>query len=150
MALQGISWLTRKAIGLATITLTIKEYEEGGVTFVDIEQVGTGGIKGTTEKRHLDGKEGEHKDHIFGHVKGISKFGTISEVTDEFLKTGWLPETLEGEIIMTNVTNQDSGWTAQQVWGFEEVQGERRYCRHAVVEKDGKRVNTRLVYDYQA
>jgi hypothetical protein len=39
----------RKAIGLATVTLHTKQYEEDGVTHIDIDQTATGGIKGTTE-----------------------------------------------------------------------------------------------------
>jgi len=49
LALQGVGWWTRKAIGLATLTLHTKQYEKDGVTHIDIEQTATGGIKGTTE-----------------------------------------------------------------------------------------------------
>lgn len=55
LTLQGVGWFTRKAIGLATVTLDIEQYEglaEGApetdapVTHVDIKQTATGGIKG--------------------------------------------------------------------------------------------------------
>lgn len=53
--LQGIGWFTRKAIGLATITLDVKQYrDDEGVEHIDIVQTATGGIKGTTENRTLD------------------------------------------------------------------------------------------------
>lgn len=73
---QGISWLTRKAISYATVTLIIKEYadsEDAKVMHIDIDQVLTGGIKGTSEKRHTDWAERDHKDHIFGNLKGRSR-----------------------------------------------------------------------------
>ena len=53
---QGIGWMTRKLISVATITLDIKHYTEEGTEHIDIEQTATGGIKGTTENRILDWK----------------------------------------------------------------------------------------------
>lgn len=142
--------MTRKAIGLATITLTISHTKNAdGFDQIDIDQVGTGGIKGTTENRTLNNVEKTHSDHIFGEVTGTSYWTKLSEVTDDFLKNGWLPESQEGDVISTNVVNKKDGWSAKQIWGFEQVNGERRYVRHALVEKDGKRVDTRLVYDYK-
>ena len=42
LALQGVGWLKRKAINLATVTLSIKQYvDESGVTHVDIDQTAT-------------------------------------------------------------------------------------------------------------
>jgi hypothetical protein len=56
LALQGIGWFIRKAIGLATVSLEVKQYEgppsedspadAPHVTHVDIEQTATGGLKG--------------------------------------------------------------------------------------------------------
>ena len=55
LTLQGVGWFTRKAIGLATVTLDIEQYQappEGApdtdapVTHVDVKQTATGGIKG--------------------------------------------------------------------------------------------------------
>lgn len=81
--LQGVSWLTRKALSYATITLQIKEYtgappeaEDANkqVRRIDIDQTVTGGIKGTTERRVLDWKNRPHSDHVFGNVVGQSRF----------------------------------------------------------------------------
>lgn len=78
---QGISWLTRKAIGLATITLSVSEYAEPDpasdnkpVVHIDIEQTATGGIRGTTERRVFSWTEHDHQDHIFGSCVGQSRF----------------------------------------------------------------------------
>lgn len=35
-----------------------------------------------------------------------------------------------------------------QVWGFEEVEGERRYTRRICVAKDGQYELARFVYSY--
>ncbi|KAB5579871.1 hypothetical protein GE09DRAFT_1080032 [Coniochaeta sp. 2T2.1] len=163
LALQGIGWMTRKAVGFATLTLDIKQYtappsppnsSPDAVTHIEIEQTGTGGLKGTTEKRCLDHQWREHSDWMFGHVKGQTKFLKAEEVTDEYLKKGWLEG--EGENkgpggeshIESYVESLESGWTARQVWGFQEIEGVRRYCRNIVVEKGAERVEIRLVYDF--
>lgn len=44
------------------------------MTHIDIDQVTTGGLRGTSEKRVSDWKNREHSDHIFGNVIGQSRF----------------------------------------------------------------------------
>ena len=58
---------------------------------------------------------------------------------------------LDDEHVQSYVMNVDvsGGWEAEMVWGFEDVKGERRYTRRAVVWKDGKFQRVRLVYDYK-
>ena len=71
-----MGWALRKAIGFATITVHINEYpssEDKSVLHIDSDQTLTGGIKGTTEIRVTDGKQRDHKDHIFGSNKGQSR-----------------------------------------------------------------------------
>ena len=96
LALQGIGWLTRKAVGLATFTLDVKQFNAppappgepsgGAVSHVEIDQLGTGGIKGTSEKRCLDNIFREHSDWLFGNVKGQSRWSNIEDVDDAYLK----------------------------------------------------------------
>jgi hypothetical protein len=155
LSLQGIGWLTRKAIGAATVTLHATHYtDDEGKVHVDIDQTVTGGLKGTSEKRCLDNEFRDHKDWMFGHVKGQSKYIAAEEVSDEFLKKGWLEGEEEkkgpnGEShILSYVESYDAGWTARQIWGFQTVEGERRYCRNIVVTKGAEKVEMRLVYDY--
>jgi hypothetical protein len=58
-----------------TVTLKINQKtDDEGTEWITITQPGAGGFSGTTENRHIP-KGGEkewsdHKDHIFGHVKG--------------------------------------------------------------------------------
>lgn len=189
--LQGLGWVLRKAIGVATITLHIHAYpdtEDSKILHVNIDQTVTGGLKGTTEIRVTDGKERDHKDHIFGSNKGESyliraakgddgktrpKFQVRSKVGNEaddakvakFLRgeiladgspsEGFLVDDEgeeygegEGLYLQSWVVNLDSGWTAEQIWGFEIVNGERRYARRVAVVKDGKYELARLVYSY--
>lgn len=143
-----MGWLTRKAIGLATVTLHVKEYvDESGVTHVDIQQTATGGVKGTAENRTLDNTFREHSDWLFGSVKGRTGWvASKGEIADEFLREGW--EDSQAEFVVGYVESLDRGWTATQVWGFQEVNGERRYARNIVVAKGDERVEMRLVYDF--
>ena len=117
---QGVGWLQRKLVGLATVTLSISQYKsEDSLTHIDIEVTATGGIKGTTEHRTLDWEVRGHKDQMFGEVKGQSRWIKLAELEDDtgdgFLKKAWLDE---GEqYIQSSVTRVDGAWTSNQV-GF--------------------------------
>ncbi|KAI9842034.1 MAG: hypothetical protein M1837_007530 [Sclerophora amabilis] len=155
LALQGVGWLIRKAISYATITLHIKQYvgedEPGQPTHIDIEQKATGGISGTTERRTLDWQERGHTDGIFGAVTGRSRWTKLEDVEDPFLKKGWLEaEAKENGVVQSYVESDGNGWTANQIWGFEEIDGNRYYVRHVVVTKEDERREARLVYDFSA
>ncbi len=64
--LQGVNWFTRKIINVATVTLYVKHYKDDeGVEHIDIEQIGTGGIK-SDELREVTGKEQEVNHPVFG------------------------------------------------------------------------------------
>jgi hypothetical protein len=72
-----VSWLKRKIILLATVTLSVKEYVDAeNVTHSDPDQTATGGIQGTTELRILDWSETTHEDHIFGNLKSRNRWVT--------------------------------------------------------------------------
>lgn len=164
LALQGVGWATRKLVGMATLTLAIKQYtappsppaEPSGapVTHVEIEQTGTGGLKGSTEKRCLDYEFRDHSDWLFGNVKGQSKFVSASDISDEFLKSEWLEGEEEqkgpsGEThLLSHVESYDAGWTATQIWGFKIIDGERKHARNIVIAKESERVELKLVYDF--
>jgi hypothetical protein len=156
---QGIGWLIRKAIGYMTVTLVTKEYkDDAGVFHIDIEQPGAAGIKGTTELRQLDDSWQEHEDHVFGAVKGRSKWIKISDLKDDdadqaYLKKGWSQETIDDEAVDSYVESIKNGWTAHQVWGFEDVEvdgnKQRMYVRHVVVKKADKTIHARLIYEFK-
>jgi hypothetical protein len=164
LALQGIGWLTRKAIGAATVTLHVKHYAlEDGTVKIDIDQVLSGGLKGSVEERTLDWQWRGHTDYLFGTVKGHNRYNTLAAVLEEakgkgvteedaqFLAEGWLKETEEGEVMESFVENEGNQWTAWQIWGFAEVGGERRYVRRIVVRKTAGKEEVRrvrLVYDF--
>ena len=73
------------------------------------------------------------------------KLGDVDD--DAFLKEGW--DDLQGEHVQSYVENEEKGWRAVLVWGFEVVVGVRRYVRHVVVRKGEDWKQARLVYDYK-
>ncbi len=164
LSLQGIGWLTRKALGAATITqhLTHTAPTDSIPAQINIDQTVTGGLKGTTEKRTLDWQWRGHSDWLFGTLQGRSRYTTLKELGEEgkgkgvveedarFLVEGWAEESEKGEVMESFVDNEGSGWTGWQVWGFAEVEGGRRFVRRVVVRrKDREEVKrVRLVYDY--
>lgn len=151
LAAQSIGWILRNSIGLATITLTIKHTTdlETGVEQIDINQ-SLSGLSGTVEARKLDWTDRPHEDYVFGKVVGKSRRVQLSEIDDEVLKKGWTEDTVAKGFIQSYVVNEEYQWTAEQVWGFMEVNGERRYARRVKLMTPKLRLDKVLVYDYQA
>ena len=161
------------------MTAYLKEYnDDSGTTHIDIDTKLTGGIKGTTELRTLNWQWTAHQDHIFGALRGKTHFTTIAELASKasdnkdagrgsgveaadvinaedksFLCDGWEKVIMDGaEVIETYSESEANGWTARQIWGFEDVQVgenvERRYTRHVVIRKGSGVKRLRLVYDW--
>jgi len=156
LRLQGVSWLTRRAIGLATITLYVKHYKDNdNVEHIDIDQRLTGGLPGTTENRTLDWTFRENSDYLFGPVLGRSRRVSLDRIDNEFLRKGWLPDTEQhgaiNSYVKSDTPKSDKTWIAEQTWGFEEINGERRYVRHVdFVGSNNEHVQARMVYDFYA
>jgi hypothetical protein len=167
LALQGIGFLTRKAIGLATVTLHVKQYtappdppsdKKEPVVHIDIEQTATGGIKGTAEHRNVDDVDREHSDWLFGKGQarsrwlGVDGLPAIAAECGEWLTKGWLEDGEGkgpgGESHLWNAVVADAGWTAVMVWGFQTIGSERRYVRLIQVSKGDQKVEIRFVYDF--
>jgi hypothetical protein len=151
--------MMRKAIAWATITLAIKQYiDDSNLTHIDTDQTATGGIKGTQELRRLDWIERPHDDHIFGALRGKSRWiatGSAEyEALNQFMREGWLEDGEQagpkGEShVHSWVINEEKGWTAEQIWGFAIVEEKRYYVRRVVVQKGEEVLSVRLVYDWQ-
>ncbi|PLN76868.1 hypothetical protein BDW42DRAFT_177918 [Aspergillus taichungensis] len=192
LALQGMGWMTRKALNMATITLNVKhaipDPAKPTVHQIDIAQSLTGGIPGTSETRITDWEKRLHEDHVFGKLDGQSRYlrgssvdgkvrpavvvntkvddTVLAEKVARFLRgeilndgaetEGFLVEAEaaeefgegEGLWLQSFVVNNEKGWTAEQVWGFENINGQRLHSRRVVVAKDGKCEMARLVYSF--
>lgn len=163
LTLQGIGWWTRKAISLATVVLTIKEYTKDGVIHIDITQVASG-LSTTQEDRTLNWTEVLHDDKIFGQVRGKSRMykdpgfelvGPGGADDSTFLQGKKLKDMktdssfLDDEHVQSYVDSVNGGWTAEQIWGFETIDGKKYYTRRVVAHKGDKVERVRLVYDYK-
>lgn len=93
-------------------------------------------------------------EELAAHVGPDGEARKTGVVEDDFAARDWLEGEEEkggplGEThILNHVESLDAGWTALQVWGFQNVGGERRYVRNVVVAKDGTFVNFKMVYDW--
>ncbi|KAJ0420071.1 hypothetical protein BJY00DRAFT_142245 [Aspergillus carlsbadensis] len=190
LAMQGLSWFMRTTLAWVSVTLNTKQYQEPGTTdktvqHIDVDNIVTGGVQGSSEQRITDWKKREHSDNIFGKVEGQSRFlrGTakankvrpdvqiLTNIDDDkiekFLRgeiladgsecEGFLVDKLEEEEewgageglwLQSWVESLDSSWTAEQVWGFETVNGERYHTRRIAVANNGDYVLARLVYTF--
>ncbi|KAJ5823517.1 hypothetical protein N7447_005857 [Penicillium robsamsonii] len=79
----------------------------------------------------------------------VQKFLAGETLIDGSKSEGFLAEEGDAAFLHTWVVNEENKWTAEQVWGFEIVDGERRHTRRIVVSKDGKVALGRLVYAFK-
>jgi len=155
LRLQGVSWWRRRAIALATVTLYVRHYkDDSNIEHIDIDQTLTG-IPGTSELRILDWTLREHEDYLFGQVVGKSRRVKVDEIENEFLRDGWLPDTVESGAINSYVKSDtpksNTTWIAEQTWGFEKIDDERHYVRHVdFIGPGDEHIQARLVYDFYA
>ncbi|KAL5121344.1 hypothetical protein ACEQ8H_000812 [Pleosporales sp. CAS-2024a] len=166
LALQGVNWLTRKAIGLTTVTQHLRQLSadgEAASTEIVVEQFGTAGVQGTTERRTMDWRDRRHEDWLFGTLVGRARYSTLEALVREaqakggeemedanYLVDAWSQETEQGEMVESFADNEAAKWTAWQVWGFADINGERRLTRRFVIRKKDKNkvVRVRLTYDW--
>ncbi|KAH7129220.1 hypothetical protein EDB81DRAFT_697352 [Dactylonectria macrodidyma] len=155
LSLQGISYLTRKAICMSTITVELEQFtapppppSTSTDPAIHLNQTQSTSLTATKEERCLDNETRDHSDWIFGAVKGNSRYVSLDEIEDEYLKKDWLIEGEGKTLIFSYAVSQGNGWDATQVWGFQTVNGERRYCRRVLATKGKKRATVFFVYDY--
>jgi len=156
LKLQGVSWFKRRAISMFTLTLVVKHYtDDAGIEHIDIGQTLSGGIPGTSEDRILNWEEQSENDDVFGAVIAQSKRIKVEEAENEFLKSGWTDDTVEDgtvlAVVWSDPENNPLTWRADMTWGFEVLNGERRYARHVKFtssDKKGGPIFKHVYYDY--
>jgi len=121
MLKQGIGWLLRKAVGVATITFIITQDQTAeGVDRLTIDQRGTGGLKGVTEVRVLDKNPSKSSDYVFGELENSNYWVKTAELTDNFLrddleKNRWEQDIQDGDAIKIDTVSPKKGWKSEQV-----------------------------------
>ncbi|KAL4952400.1 hypothetical protein BDW69DRAFT_167846 [Aspergillus filifer] len=164
LALQGVPWLLRKGISLASPKFALSQANEGGTAVVNITVSGVG--SGVTEKRVLNWEPIEGKNPLFGKTETRSRLYTSplersdshSDEDIEFLNartfkngapSSWA-EDPESQHLHCIITNNEAGWTMEQVWGFEEIDGKKYHTRRSIVKKGDAVERGKLVYNYSA
>ncbi|KAJ7478682.1 hypothetical protein B0H11DRAFT_1281373 [Mycena galericulata] len=148
---QGVGMLKRKAIGWASATVHLKHFKDTeGVEHIEVaHQVSSSGTpKG--EVRILTWTEQTIESPLFGKIITKTRRVSQAELDDEHLKSGWTADTLESGLIQADARGGgDIKWATTQVWGIEEIQGERRHTRHIkFTGSKGNVILARFVYDY--
>ena len=147
LEVQGVNALIRKAIGAASVHLKITQPSKMELR---MEQTATAAaIPGTTEEYTLDWEWRSNHDAFFGDIEGRSRWISQSEAVDNGAEGDWIKDDSEGKLIQAIGKKPDGAWTATHLWGFEEVSDQRRHTRRVkVVDKEGKELKVRMVYDY--
>lgn len=151
LALQGVNMLIRKAATAASIHLNIVQTDEQSIKMA--QSVTSGNIPGTTEDYTLDWEWRTNHDSFFGDVSGRSRWVSVEQSRQtEVLGDGegeWIEGDSDGKLIEAEGKKEDGEWRAHHLWGFEQVDGQRRHTRRVYVEnKKGENIRVRMVYDF--
>ncbi|EME44062.1 hypothetical protein DOTSEDRAFT_129278, partial [Dothistroma septosporum NZE10] len=140
LKLQGFNPLIASTVSKAPVNLDITQKSPSEV---EIKQTTTASIPAITEQWTHDWEWREFKDSFLGRVRSRSRWTKAGEVEE-----GFLQERLEkgAEVVEAEVENVEGKWVARQVWGFEGGDFVRRVVTS---NKEGERVETRLVYEVQ-
>ncbi|KIP12413.1 hypothetical protein PHLGIDRAFT_17572 [Phlebiopsis gigantea 11061_1 CR5-6] len=153
LRLQGVGWLTRRAIQMATLYVTITHATEGGVEKITVDQVLSGGVGSSSETRVLDWQERDVDDKLFGAVVTRTERSKPEGLDNDWLKADW-PETVREQGVIHTSGHSDTAksgatWSAEMTWGLQDIDGERKYTRHVYfIGPGGEEIKARLVYDY--
>ncbi|KAL0942748.1 uncharacterized protein CTRU02_200634 [Colletotrichum truncatum] len=154
LAMQGLSWITRKVLTTGGIKLVINQspllLEKAGsspVSTLHQEQTVTPGNFKSEDVYVLDGVERDQKTQVFGALVTNVKFVPIDEARDDNVSQR-LRESGVTEVIEEFSSSKKAGWSTLTTWALEEVDSQRRFTQSSTTEKNGKSVTVRLVYDY--
>lgn len=87
---------------------------QDGVVTVAIDNKAYG-IKGTRETRAMDWVSREHKDYIWGNVRGRCRYVLTSELTEDSLSSGWSEETRNGYCVENEMADVNGAWSGYMV-----------------------------------
>ncbi|KAK7445747.1 hypothetical protein VKT23_014742 [Stygiomarasmius scandens] len=156
--LQGAGWVARKAMNLAGLTLHINHHtDSSGIEHLDITPVVTGGMKASPDFRTLDYSEMQAENPMTGPMLVKTRKVSLSQVKDsedEEMGKGKCDKEknekwLEDLVIHSHVKSTKKVWSNDEIWGFVEHKGQRRFVRlYHFIGPDKEVLNLRIVYDY--
>ncbi|KAL8849139.1 MAG: hypothetical protein Q9221_005862 [Calogaya cf. arnoldii] len=145
LSLQGVNGFICSIAAHTSVHLTISQpsYNE-----IHLQQTATGAsIPAVTEDWILDWTGRDGHDPLFGEMKGRARWIGIDEAD---VDGEWDRECDEGMLMQAEGNKRDDERGGTHYWGFETVDGERRYVRRIfmVNNQTGKKLGVRMVYDY--
>ncbi|KAI8240588.1 hypothetical protein K4K57_001775 [Colletotrichum sp. SAR 10_99] len=154
LAMQGLSWITRKVLTSGGISLSITQNsltsEDSGddpIFSIHQEQTVTPGNFKSEDNYVLDGVGRGQKTQAFGALVTNVKFVSIDKVQCGDLG-GRLRESGVTEVIEEFSTSKKGAWSTLTTWALEDVDSQRRLTQSSTTEKNGNSVTARLVYDF--
>jgi len=176
MSLQGVGWLIRKAMGNASLTLTVTHNTAASPPTLEIAQSATGMPSPPPDTRVLNWTAIARKTPLFGEetrqTRMVSSANGAPAIdlqikSSDAKKTEDLRKFLLAQHDISGKTGNGQGWlvsgdvaaiqgyivnasgvTLEEIWGFETVKNEKRLTRRMAAVKDGKVAKARLVYTY--
>jgi hypothetical protein len=134
------------------------EPDTESAAIINVKQTVRPGGFDTANRYVLDGQTRHDTVPIFGAMSMRARYVSKEEVSKE--------ATLGREIEEPVIVGRDdgvhpvaieersggvnTGWQTVATWGFEKVDGERRFCKYCITTKGDQRAEARLVYDYRA
>jgi hypothetical protein len=128
---------------------------------VEIQNTANGGLKGTTVSIVVDNEVHKHYDYVFGGVTSRASRKSIGDLS-VFNSENWdLKSSMEqvdgpakdkcaGFLVVINEPDKElrsDDWRAINVWGFETINGEKRYVRRVHFESPTFTKDLVIVYD---
>jgi hypothetical protein len=122
--------------------------DEEEVSSIEVRQTVSPGNFDSVFTYILDWEAREATVPIFGHIIVRARYIPLSDIQDKALQ-GRLEITGGAKMAIEEIVKSPKGgWETRAVWGFEEIDGQRRYTRNCVTEKEEEKLSVRFVYDY--
>ncbi|KAJ6028357.1 hypothetical protein N7540_003933 [Penicillium herquei] len=163
-ALQGVPWITRKALRFANLSLQISQSvsfsdvssdsatesssEDGGsVTTLHVRQTVTPGSFNSDSSCPVNGLYQDMTVPIFGDIKMKLQYVGTDDVKNDLMRQSFEDACASKMVIDEGAENPKMGWSAHVLWGFENINGKRYFTRNVRTWKKDEIVVVRMVYD---
>ncbi|KAJ5717596.1 hypothetical protein N7488_003242 [Penicillium malachiteum] len=163
-AMQGVPWITRKALRFAHLSLQISQSvvfsdvssdsatdspsEDGGsVTVLHVRQTVTPGSFNSDSSCPMNGQFHDMSVPIFGDIKMKLRYVSTDDVQNDLIRQSFEDACASKMVIDEGAENPKMGWSAHVLWGFENINGKRYFTRNVRTWKKDEIVVVRMVYD---
>ncbi|KAJ5721695.1 uncharacterized protein N7483_009629 [Penicillium malachiteum] len=163
-ALQGVPWITRKALRFASLSLQISQSiscsdvssdsatespsEDGGsVTTLHVRQTVTPGSFNSETSCVVNGQFQDMSLPIFGDIKMKLQYVSTDDIKNDLMRQSFEDACASKMVIDEGAENPKMGWSAHVLWGFENIHGKRYLTRNVRTWKNDESIVARMVYD---